>query len=83
MLTHPRSTRCARLTLQTTQQYRIMAIDHALVSFTDATLSRWPQIVVTNPKDAQFQSPNEPLGLMLRFVARPCAERGRLRGSWV
>jgi hypothetical protein len=53
---------------QTQQQYRIMAVDHDLVSFRDATLSTWPQIVVTNPKDARFHSAREPLSLMATYA---------------
>lgn len=34
------------------------------MAFTDATLSEWPQIVVTNPKDARFLAPTEPVGMM-------------------
>lgn len=34
------------------------------MAFTDAKLSEWPQIVVTNPKDARFLAPTEPVGMM-------------------
>jgi len=37
-----------------TQLYRVMAIDHDLISFTDVQLNEWPVVLVTNPKDARF-----------------------------
>ena len=58
----------ARGGTQTKAMYRIMAIDHGILSFTEATLGQWPQIVVTNPKDARFLSRHEPFGLMAKCV---------------
>ena len=38
-------------------RYRIMAIDHDLLSFTDYQYKTWPVILITNPKDARFSAP--------------------------
>lgn len=52
-----------------------MAFDHDLFSFTDTTLTQWPLVLITNPKDAHFSLPSrEPLGRMahsthIRFLA--------------
>ncbi|XP_064622069.1 transmembrane protein 62-like isoform X2 [Lineus longissimus] len=47
--------------------YRVMAIDHDLLSFIDVTFGQWPIILVTNPKNAAFVVPHhEPTGRMLR-----------------
>lgn len=37
--------------------YRIVAFDHGLISFADATHGKWPVIVITNPKNALFNAP--------------------------
>ncbi len=43
-----------------------MAFDHDIFSFTDTTLNKWPLVLITNPKDAQFSLPSrEPLGRMI------------------
>lgn len=45
--------------------YRLMAIDHDLVSFVDSQYptsdkeSLWPMVLVTNPKDARFLMPDK------------------------
>uniref|UniRef100_A0A2C9M5R7 Uncharacterized protein n=1 Tax=Biomphalaria glabrata TaxID=6526 RepID=A0A2C9M5R7_BIOGL len=45
--------------------FRIIAVDHDMLSFTDAKLGDWPLVVITNPKSNKFYSPgNEPLNLM-------------------
>ncbi|KAL3874475.1 hypothetical protein ACJMK2_037484 [Sinanodonta woodiana] len=42
--------------------YRILAIDHDLLSFTDEVLGEWPVVLITNPKHAALSSPyHEPL----------------------
>lgn len=40
--------------------FRIIAIDHDLISFTDEVQNNWPYILITNPKDARYLSSNEP-----------------------
>ncbi|XP_070577648.1 transmembrane protein 62-like [Ptychodera flava] len=43
--------------------YRVMAFDHDLLSFVDVKFGDWPVILITNPKDARFFSPQyEPIG---------------------
>ncbi|XP_020780230.1 transmembrane protein 62 [Boleophthalmus pectinirostris] len=45
------------------RRYRVLALDHDLLSFSDLTFDRWPAVVITNPKDAQYLHPGaEPLG---------------------
>lgn len=45
------------------RRYRVLALDHDLLSFSDLTFEQWPAIVITNPKDAQYLHPGaEPLG---------------------
>ena len=39
-------------------RFRVLAVDHDLLSFVDARLGDWPLILVTNPKDAQFLAPH-------------------------
>ena len=47
------------------RRYRIIAIDHDLLSFTDTYYMKWPVILVTNPKDVRFSAPLvEPLSRM-------------------
>ncbi len=42
-----------------------MAFDHDLFSFVDVSLGRWPVVLVTNPKNAQFLAPSrEPVQRM-------------------
>lgn len=40
--------------------FRILAVDHDLLSFTDEQLGNWPLVIITNPKHALFLSPKEP-----------------------
>lgn len=40
-------------------RYRLMAIDHGLISFTDVTHREWPVILVTNPKHSLFRIPKK------------------------
>ncbi|XP_014673085.1 PREDICTED: transmembrane protein 62-like isoform X2 [Priapulus caudatus] len=48
------------------RRYRVVAIDHGLLSFVDAQFRKWPIILITNPKDAMFEMPyHEPLESML------------------
>lgn len=35
-------------------RYRILAVDHDLISFSDVTFNKWPVVVITNPKDAHY-----------------------------
>ncbi|XP_072314149.1 transmembrane protein 62 [Eucyclogobius newberryi] len=47
------------------RRYRVLALDHDLLSFSDLTFEQWPAVVITNPKDAQYLHPGaEPLGRM-------------------
>lgn len=49
------------------RRYRVVAFDHDLMSFSDLTFERWPAVVITNPKDAQYGHPGvEPLGRIQR-----------------
>ncbi|KAK7940398.1 hypothetical protein WMY93_003724 [Mugilogobius chulae] len=44
------------------RRYRVLALDHDLLSFSDLTFEKWPAVVITNPKDAQYLHPGaEPL----------------------
>lgn len=46
--------------------FRVVAIDHGLLSFVDVAHKDWPIILITNPKNALYQSPfREPLSAML------------------
>ncbi|CAB4038654.1 Hypothetical predicted protein, partial [Paramuricea clavata] len=36
------------------RRYRILAVDHDLISFSDVTFNKWPVVVITNPKDAHY-----------------------------
>lgn len=38
--------------------YRVVAIDHGLLSFVDTKFGDWPIILITNPKNALFQVPS-------------------------
>ncbi|XP_076833795.1 transmembrane protein 62 isoform X2 [Brachyhypopomus gauderio] len=45
------------------RRFRILALDHDLLSFSDLTFEDWPAVVITNPKEAQYLHPGvEPLG---------------------
>ncbi|XP_023933430.1 transmembrane protein 62 [Lingula anatina] len=49
------------------RMYRVVAMDHDLMSFTDVHFDTWPIILVTNPKDALYTLPDrEPTGRMLK-----------------
>lgn len=49
----------------TCDRYRLVAVDHDLISFLDTSLHQWPLVLITNPKPAQFMIPSvEPLGRM-------------------
>ncbi|CAG9858616.1 unnamed protein product [Phyllotreta striolata] len=37
--------------------YRLLAIDHGILSFTDMVHRHWPVVLITNPKDALFYNP--------------------------
>ncbi|CAH3189894.1 unnamed protein product [Porites lobata] len=58
-----------------TRNYRVLAVDHDLISFVDVRLNTWPVVLITNPKDAHYiMRPHEPLGRMrksthIRFLA--------------
>ncbi|KRT85365.1 hypothetical protein AMK59_726 [Oryctes borbonicus] len=41
------------------RKYRLMAIDHGLLSFVDVTHRDWPVILVTNPKHSLFHIPGK------------------------
>lgn len=40
-------------------RYRLMAIDHGLLSFIDVTHREWPVVLVTNPKHSLFRIPGK------------------------
>ncbi|XP_059908871.1 transmembrane protein 62 isoform X3 [Gadus macrocephalus] len=44
------------------RRYRVLAFDHDLLSFSDLTFQRWPAVLITNPKEAQYLHPREPVG---------------------
>ena len=47
-------------------RYRILAVDHDMLSFVDKTYPEMPVILMTNPKDARFIVPEqEPTDRML------------------
>ncbi|XP_013389484.1 transmembrane protein 62-like [Lingula anatina] len=49
------------------RMYRVVAMDHDLMSFTDVHFDTWPVILITNPKDALYTLPDrEPTGRMLK-----------------
>ncbi|XP_072222125.1 transmembrane protein 62 isoform X2 [Leuresthes tenuis] len=49
------------------RRYRVLAFDHDLMSFSDLRFERWPAVLITNPKDAQYLHPGvEPLGRIRR-----------------
>ncbi|KAM4625578.1 transmembrane protein 62 [Polymixia lowei] len=49
------------------RRYRVLAFDHDLLSFSDLTFERWPSVLITNPKEAQYLHPGvEPLGRIRR-----------------
>lgn len=49
------------------RRYRVLAFDHDLLSFSDLTFQRWPAVLITNPKEAQYLHPGrEPLGRIHR-----------------
>lgn len=41
------------------RRFRLMAIDHGLLSFIDITHRDWPVVLVTNPKHSQFRIPGK------------------------
>ncbi|CAM1297477.1 SLC24A4 (predicted) [Pycnogonum litorale] len=44
------------------RMYRVLAIDHGLLSFVDIKFKQWPIILITNPKHSSYLSSNsEPL----------------------
>lgn len=44
------------------RMFRLLAIDHDLLSFTDDVINTWPLVLITNPKHALFLAPrHEPL----------------------
>ncbi|XP_051941502.1 transmembrane protein 62 isoform X2 [Hippocampus zosterae] len=49
------------------RRYRVLAYDHDLLSFSDLRFEKWPAVLITNPKDAQYMHPDlEPLDRMRR-----------------
>lgn len=48
------------------RMYRVMAMDHDMLSFVDIRFGQWPIILITNPKRARFMAPkHEPVHKML------------------
>ncbi|XP_077477350.1 transmembrane protein 62 [Stigmatopora argus] len=39
------------------RRYRVLAFDHDLLSFSDLRFEKWPAVLITNPKDAQYLHP--------------------------
>ncbi|KAJ8984441.1 hypothetical protein NQ317_012505 [Molorchus minor] len=59
-LAHPRRYHSQYLELgdwKDNRMYRLLAIDHGLLSFTDLSHRSWPVVLVTNPKHALFVNP--------------------------
>lgn len=57
----------AEPSLPSVSRYRVLAIDHDLLSFSDLRFEQWPAVLITNPKDAQYLHPGmEPLGRIRR-----------------
>lgn len=52
------TTAMASMMLMFWLRYRVLAIDHDLLSFQDVYLNDQPVIVITNPKHHQFLSPS-------------------------
>ncbi|KAL1122046.1 hypothetical protein AAG570_003452, partial [Ranatra chinensis] len=51
------------------RMYRVAAIDHGLLSFTDVHHKDWPVVLITNPKHVLFNTPQrEPLYRMFRVL---------------
>lgn len=49
------------------RRYRVLALDHDMLSFSDLKFEQWPAVLITNPKDAQYLHPGvEPLGRIQR-----------------
>ncbi|KAL0969754.1 hypothetical protein UPYG_G00231840 [Umbra pygmaea] len=49
------------------RRYRLLAIDHDLMSFSDLKFQQWPAVLITNPKEALYLQPGvEPLGRIQR-----------------
>ena len=47
-------------------RFRLLAVDHDILSFVDTSLHKWPLVLITNPVDAEFKVPErEPLGRIL------------------
>ncbi len=50
---------------KTGRLFRVLAIDHGLMSHVDVKLGEWPVVLITNPKDARYMlSLHEPLEIM-------------------
>ena len=48
---------CSKYNVFFSCRYRIVAIDHDIVSFVDTIYGNLPVILITNPKDARFLVP--------------------------
>ena len=49
------------------RRFRLMAVDNGLLSFVDVDHGKWPVVLVTNPKNAEFLSPKvEPIENILQ-----------------
>ncbi|MBN3311900.1 TMM62 protein, partial [Atractosteus spatula] len=45
------------------RRYRVLALDHDILSFSDLRFEEWPVVLITNPKAALYANPDaEPLG---------------------
>uniref|UniRef100_A0A1Y1LQI4 TMEM62 Ig-like domain-containing protein n=2 Tax=Photinus pyralis TaxID=7054 RepID=A0A1Y1LQI4_PHOPY len=41
------------------RMYRLLAVDHGMLSFIDVKHQQWPVVLITNPKDALFLMPRK------------------------
>jgi len=63
------------------RKYRILAVDHDMLSYADADFGEWPIVIVTNPKRAREMMPlHEPISRISKsthircgtLVPKPC-----------
>ena len=48
-------------------RFRLFAVDHGMFSFIDESHGTWPLVLITNPKNGQFNMPNfEPKDMVLK-----------------
>ena len=62
--------------MKSSKAYRVLALDHGLLSFVDTQVGapdEWPLLLPTNPKDARFLSVSEPLRQIVDSTHVRCA----------